>query len=218
MRGRKDNPESSVSRGTISFLLALGFCLIITAVIGCVGALRENTKVLYIHACFFIFLVSLELIVTVGAAVLSAWVGTGGELRANFFTNTTIQEDVVKHNAYWDQLQTENECCGVDGPQDYSILNRDIPSSCCARAHTLREGGARKQLHATCLSERTYYVRGCEESLRKKKAIKGNIFVTFGAVFGLIELTCIVLAIWMARTIKLERRKLQQNLQAHFET
>lgn len=34
----------------------------------------------------------------------------------------------------------------------------------------------------------------------------------------LFQITCIVLALWMARTVRKERRKLQANLQAHFES
>ncbi|XP_026329928.1 23 kDa integral membrane protein-like [Hyposmocoma kahamanoa] len=219
MRERKSGPEqSALSRGVLAFLLTLGLALIVTAVLGCIGALREHVRILYVHACFFIFLVSVELIVGVGGAVISAWVGGGSELRVQFYKNVTSDEEVTKHHAFWDHLQYENQCCGVDGPQDYAILHRDIPPACCSRAHPLRDGGARKHIHATCLADRTYYMRGCEDALRQKKAVKGNIFISTGVIFALIEIFCIILAFWMARTIRSERRKLQQNLQAHFET
>ncbi|XP_059061720.1 23 kDa integral membrane protein-like [Achroia grisella] len=218
LREKKFHPEqSAVSKGVLVFILTLGLCLVVSAVLGCIGALREHVKILYVHASFFIFLVSVEVVVSVGGAILSAWVGGSSELRLQFYKNTTVDDD-FNNKAFWDKLQSENHCCGVDGPQDYSILRRDIPPSCCARAHPLREGGARKHLHATCLSERTYYMKGCEESLRQKKALKGNIFISTGVVFALLEILCIVLAFWMTRTIRAERRKLQQNLQAHFES
>ncbi|CAK1582239.1 unnamed protein product [Parnassius mnemosyne] len=167
-------------------------------------------------ASFFIFLVSVETVATVGSAVLNTWVGGGSELRVHFYKNSTVEDE--GGHAFWDSLQSENQCCGVDGPQDYAIVHREIPSSCCARAHPLREGGARRHLHASCLSEKSYYMTGCEETLRQKKSFKGKIFITTGVVFVLLEIMCIILAIWMARTIRSERRRLQQNLQAHFET
>ncbi|KAJ2952531.1 hypothetical protein O0L34_g6849 [Tuta absoluta] len=215
---KRPEPQSALSRGVLAFLLTLGLALVVTAILGCIGALREHVKTLYVHACFFIFLVSVELIVTVGGAVLSAWVGGSSELRIQFYKNTTVEDDTMRYHDYWDQLQSENQCCGVDGPQDYAILHREIPPACCVRAHPLREGGARKHLHNTCLSERSYYQTGCEEALRQKKAFKGNIFITTGVIFALVEILCIFLALWMARTIRSERRKLQANLQAHFET
>ncbi|XP_075970049.1 23 kDa integral membrane protein-like isoform X2 [Anticarsia gemmatalis] len=220
MREKKSRPEqqSALSRGVLSFLLTLGLCLVVTAVLGCIGALREHVKILYVHASFFIFLVSVELIVGVGGAVLSAWMGGSSELRVQFYRNTTIDDEPTKYQNFWDNLQSENQCCGVDGPQDYAIIHRDIPASCCARAHPLREGNARRHLHATCLNERAYYMRGCEDVLRQKKAFKGNIFIATGIIFALVEILCVVLALWMARTIRSERRKLQANLQAHFET
>ncbi|XP_063822134.1 tetraspanin-18-like [Ostrinia nubilalis] len=179
---------SALSRGVLSFLLTLGLYLVVTAILGCIGALREHVRILYVHACFFIFLVSIEVVVGVGGAVLSAWVGGGSELRHQFFRNLTIEDELSTHQAFWDPLQSENQCCGVDGPQDYAILHREIPPSCCARAHPLRDGGARRQIHAACLTDKTYYDRGCEEALRQKKALKGNIFISTGIIFALLEL------------------------------
>lgn len=219
MRERKAQAEqSALSRGVLSVLLTVGLALVVTAILGCIGALRENIKILYVHACFLIFLVSLEVIVGVGGAVLSAWVGGGSELRMQFYKNTTVVDDGSNLKMFWNNLQSENQCCGVDGPQDYAVLDLDVPTSCCARAHPLREGGARRHLHSTCLSDKSYYMRGCEEVLRQKKSLKGKIFISTGVLFTLLEIICIILAIWMARSVRNERRKLQQNLQAHFES
>ncbi|CAH2990908.1 unnamed protein product [Chilo suppressalis] len=188
MREHKSRPDqSALSRGVLSFLLTLGLCLVVTAVLGCIGALREHVRILYVHACFFIFLVSIEVVVGVGGAVLSAWVGGGSELRGQFFRNVTVEDEISSHKAYWDLLQAENQCCGVDGPQDYLILQREIPPSCCARAYALRDGGARRQIHATCLADKSFYELGCYEALRRKKSFKGNIFITTGVIFALIE-------------------------------
>ncbi|CAH2074608.1 unnamed protein product, partial [Iphiclides podalirius] len=217
VRDFKAGPEPALSRGVLSFLLTLGLGLVVTAVVGCVGALRENVKILYVHACFFIFLVSVEVVVAVGAAVLSAWMGLGSELRVNFYKNSTAVVD-DSSQAYWEHLQSENQCCGVDGPQDYELIHRDIPPSCCPSTHPLRDGGAKRHLHTNCVTERSYYTRGCDEALRLRKAFKGKIFITTGVIFILIEILCIILAVWMARTLKSERRRLQQNLQAHFES
>uniref|UniRef100_A0A2A4JFK4 Tetraspanin n=1 Tax=Heliothis virescens TaxID=7102 RepID=A0A2A4JFK4_HELVI len=220
IRDKKSQQEqqSAVSRGVLSFILTTGVALVVTAVLGCVGALREHVRLLYVHAGFFIFLVAVELVVGVGGAVLSAWVGGSSELRVQFYRNTTVEDETARYHTFWDDLQSNYQCCGVDGPQDYAIIHRDIPASCCARAHPLREGGARRHLHANCITDRTYYMRGCEEALRQKKAFKGNIFISTGIIFTLVEILCIVLALWMARTVRSERRKLQANLQAHFES
>ncbi|CAK1552612.1 unnamed protein product [Leptosia nina] len=219
MRDKKSQPEkqSALSRAVLAFLLTLGFALLVTAILGCIGALRENVKILYVHACFLIFLVSVEVLVGVGGAVLSAWIGGGNGLRGQFYRNTTVDDQGVEQ-AFWDKLQSENLCCGVDGPQDYANLQLEIPVSCCSPAHSLRQGGARRQLHSTCLSERTYYMRGCDEVVRGKKALKGDIFISTGVIFTLLEVTCIIISIFMARGVASERRKLQQTLQAHFES
>ncbi|VVC96205.1 unnamed protein product [Leptidea sinapis] len=171
MRDKKSKPEKQLmlSYGVLSFLLTLTFGLLVAALLGCIGALRENIKILYVHACFLIFIVSVEMIVGIGGAVLSAWMGGSNDFRVQFYKNST------------------NQCCGVDGPQDYAILEREIPVSCCARAHPLRDGRARRHLHSACLAEKTYYTNGCEEVMRQKKAFKGTVFISTGIIFSLLE-------------------------------
>lgn len=48
----------------------------------------------------------------VGAAVLSAWVGTGSELRVHFFNNATVEDNAGRHVAFWDHLQAEVRSSG----------------------------------------------------------------------------------------------------------
>lgn len=51
MRDRKSQPEQSaqaLSRGVLAFLLTLALALVVTAVLGCVGALREHVRILYV--------------------------------------------------------------------------------------------------------------------------------------------------------------------------
>lgn len=49
MRERKTGHEqSALSRGVLSFLLTLGLALVVTAILGCIGALREHVRILYV--------------------------------------------------------------------------------------------------------------------------------------------------------------------------
>ncbi|XP_068629391.1 23 kDa integral membrane protein-like [Battus philenor] len=218
IRDRKARPEqqSMISRGVLSFLLTLGLAMVVSSVLGCVGALKENIKILYVHSCFFLFLAVVEVVVGIGGAMLTAGMKDNSELRSYFYKNTTVQDE--SNHAFWDRMQSENRCCGVDGPRDYEFLHRDIPMSCCPLTHPLREGGARRHLHASCIAEKTYYTRGCDDVLREKKMMKRSIFTTSGTVFILIQCACVMLSGYMIRLIRIERRKLQHNLQAHFES
>merc|ERR1712038_157275 len=48
------------------------------------------------------------------------------ETMADYGTDDTI-------TAAWDDIQTEYECCGVDGPDDWDIAGvDDLPDSCCS--------------------------------------------------------------------------------------
>lgn len=59
MRHKKSELEqkSALSQGVLAFLLTLGIALVVSAVLGCIGALRENVRILYVvslrHFCFF---------------------------------------------------------------------------------------------------------------------------------------------------------------------
>lgn len=59
------------------------------------------------HSCFFIFLISVELVVGIGGAVISACVGGGSEMRAQFYRNSTDEIELAKHHSYWDKIQYE---------------------------------------------------------------------------------------------------------------
>ncbi|CAH2228196.1 jg18736, partial [Pararge aegeria aegeria] len=50
MRERKSKPEkqTALSRGVLAFLTTLALSLVVTAVLGCIGALREHVKILYV--------------------------------------------------------------------------------------------------------------------------------------------------------------------------
>ena len=50
---------------------------------------------------------SVEVIVGVGGAVLSAWVGSGSELRMQFYKNTTVEDDGSNLKMFWNNLQSE---------------------------------------------------------------------------------------------------------------
>lgn len=111
-------------------------------------------------------------------------------IHKTYFLGTTATTTLIKSASIVIEIVFEqNQCCGVDGPQDYAIINRDIPVSCCARAYPLREGKARRHLHSTCLTERTYYTRGCEQVVREKEILKSNIIIASSVVFTLLEVS-----------------------------
>lgn len=50
---------------------------------------------------------SVEVIVGVGSAVISAWVGGSSELRVQFYKNSTVEDESSNHQPFWDNLQSE---------------------------------------------------------------------------------------------------------------
>ena len=58
MREKKAQPEIqwTISRGVLAFLLTTAIALVVTAVLGCIGALREHVRTLYVVSALFNFL------------------------------------------------------------------------------------------------------------------------------------------------------------------
>jgi len=113
---------------SIFIIVVSSFVLLITF-LGCCGALKESRCMLGAYA----FCV----IVLVGCMI-------GGIVLAGSGTTLDVLKDPIKDTmgeygsddtitAAWDDIQTEYECCGVDGPDDWALANvNPLPDSCCS--------------------------------------------------------------------------------------
>ncbi|XKL66744.1 hypothetical protein PGB90_010164 [Kerria lacca] len=123
--------------GTIAFVI--GFT-------GCVGALRENTLLLYSYAVFLAILLLLEITCGILLAVFKDWIKAEA---ADGFQTFIIRyrEDPDQQN-FIDWVQEEwLQCCGIEGPKDWDknnyfncssldIGSREacgVPFSCCKK-------------------------------------------------------------------------------------
>ncbi|XP_061390252.1 transmembrane 4 superfamily [Musca autumnalis] len=82
----------------------------------------------------------------------------------------------------WNRMQSQLQCCGVDGPLDYRRLS--LPWSCCSRPETAYESACD-----------THYKRGCLAVVSEQ--IKYTLLITaFGAaiiaIFQSLGLFCVV--------------------------
>ncbi|XP_064480987.1 CD151 antigen-like [Ornithodoros turicata] len=111
--------------------------------IGCLGALRMNSRLL--NAYWGLLLALLLGDALAGFAWLFRYRNLVAGLRAAILA--TFQEDYGSRAGYrfmWDRLQSENRCCGVQGPSDFngtswlreqrlanSWFRQMVPESCC---------------------------------------------------------------------------------------
>ncbi|XP_045445673.1 23 kDa integral membrane protein-like [Melitaea cinxia] len=177
--------------------------LISVAAFGSVGAVKSDVRILYLYIGFLMIMVILELLIAIYVSLqryglefkVSEW------LREDFFRNDT-DDDV--HGELWDNLQITYECCGLNGPDDYLAIQKQISLSCCPRAFRARTAYARQQLYRTCVESSTYYNDGCEDEILYALRADANWLVTVAVASFWFEAAGMLLAMWVANNTRNE--------------
>ncbi|XP_041977063.1 23 kDa integral membrane protein-like [Aricia agestis] len=184
-------------------LIVIGVFIIIVAGFGCFGAWKESPKLLYIFAGCLIIIILLELSVGIAAAALRPQIeGTlKTQLRASFIKNKSTKEEDSTYREFWDRIQSNLECCGVTGPDNYVASEPRLnPSfSCCPSDGTDRADEIKR---SDCISLSKYYQEGCEDKVLSTVHSAGLTVIVCGILFCFLEVAGIVLALWLAHSIK----------------
>ncbi|XP_050345186.1 23 kDa integral membrane protein-like [Nymphalis io] len=184
-------------------LIVVGVLIIIVAAFGCFGAWKESPKLLYLFAGFLILIILLELSVGIAAASLRPQIeGTlKTQLRASFIKNKSTREEDSTYREFWDRVQRNLECCGVTGPDNYVASEPRLnPSfSCCPPDDTDRADEIKR---SDCISLSKYYQAGCEDKVLSTVHSAGMTVIVCGILFCFLEVIGIVLALWLAHSIK----------------
>ncbi|CAH3887701.1 23 kDa integral membrane protein-like [Pieris brassicae] len=188
---------------TDAVLIAVGVLIIIVAAFGCFGAWKESPKLLYIFVGLLILIILLELSVGIAAAALRPQIeGTmKTQLRASFIKNKSTREEDSVYREFWDKIQNNLECCGVTGPDNYVASEPRLnPSySCCPQDDSDRAVEIKR---SDCISLSKYYQEGCEDKVLSTVHSAGLSVIVCGILFCFLEMAGIVLALWLAHSIK----------------
>ncbi|XP_047121673.1 CD63 antigen-like [Schistocerca piceifrons] len=162
-------------------LIVIGVIIFLVASLGCCGAIRESAPLLIAYAALLGAVFIAELAAGAAAAAskdrLEDVLKTSMEDSQKHYQNSTIEKTA------WDRLQTELTCCGVENSQEWKPLP---PKSCCADPDL-------------CLK---VYTDGCLEKLKDEVKSSALLLAGVGIGIAFIELAGIVLALFMATSIK----------------
>ncbi|XP_023940430.2 23 kDa integral membrane protein-like [Bicyclus anynana] len=177
-------------------------CLLLVAIaaFGSVGAVKGNVKILYMYIGFLMIMVVLEMMIAIYVSVqryglefrLTEW------LRDDFFRNTT-DVDEETHAKVWDTLQATYECCGLNGPEDYVAVQKEISLSCCPRAYRARSTYAQEQLYKFCIQGSGYYSIGCEDQILLLLRSDATWLIGVAITCFWFEAAGMLLATWVAK-------------------
>ncbi|XP_058064011.1 CD81 protein [Anopheles bellator] len=201
--------------------LAVGGLMLVVALLGCCGALKESQWVLTSFFCCL-------LMVLVAEMAAGAWA----------FQNSTKLDNVVRsavkdavqtqygmiptRTATLDAIQQHYQCCGAEGPNDwqssaYNNVERptpsieigklpvsyNLPETCCSSHISPEECKvARRMEYATSIKRANIFADGCMEKLvgEIRKNIKTISYV--GAAIVGIELLTLILSLLLCCTIR----------------
>ncbi|KAL6429222.1 hypothetical protein ACFW04_008144 [Cataglyphis niger] len=175
-------------------LIVAGAIVFIIAFLGCYGAIKEHYHMLIAFAAALLIIFVIELAVGIAAAVFK-----------NDFSMTmkdTLKESMKNYSEAdrmaWDNIQKELECCGVDGPNDWSPANgftSGFPSSCC-----------KQDMNMICQinNEALVYQEGCFNKLEMRVHKGATVLIGVGIGIAFVEIAGIILACCLAATIKRE--------------
>lgn len=111
-------------------LIIVGVIVFIVAFFGCCGAVKENHCMIVTFSVFLLIIFVAELAVGIAGYVKHQDLETS---IVNHLNKTISQyptnPDVAKT---FDILQTDLQCCGINGPEDWAANNLTIPNTCCA--------------------------------------------------------------------------------------
>ncbi|XP_011267955.1 CD63 antigen [Camponotus floridanus] len=174
-------------------LIVAGAIVFVIAFLGCYGAIKEHYHLLIAFAAALLIIFVIEFAVGIAAAVFK-----------NDFSmamKDTLKESMKNYTEAdkmaWDNVQKKLQCCGVDGPNDWSPANgfmSNFPSSCCIQDDQL----------INCRLDNVAYREGCFSKLEMRVHKGATVLIGVGIGIAFVEIAGIILACCLAVAIKRE--------------
>ncbi|KAG6442152.1 hypothetical protein O3G_MSEX002187 [Manduca sexta] len=181
-------------------LIIVGIIVFIVAFFGCCGAVKENHCMIVTTYCaqFSVFLL---IIFIAEMAVGIAGYMKHSDLEASIVRhlNETIDQyptnkEVAKT---FDIVQTDLECCGIKGPEDWAAHNLTIPSTCCTGIEI------NNSMAAQCTSSSPgFHSEGCLDKLVTHFKDIAMVLGGVGLGIALVQLLGVIFACCLARSIR----------------
>jgi CD63 antigen len=188
------NSVDGITSGPV-FIIVVGAIILVVTFFGCCGAFKENSCMLGTFAVLVGIIFALE--------VISAIVAFAFKSKSNEYIGKALQRTATEYmdkNAtdFWDDVQRDFECCGIDNATTWENLSPNLPDSCCVEETEMcGKGGYADRTDAT-----KFHQKGCLTKL--ENWINSSMLVVAGVALGLafVELLGIVLACCMCHAIR----------------
>lgn len=178
-------------------MIVVGTVVFIVSFFGCCGAVKENHCMIITFSVLLLLIFALELGAGIAGYMMRAEVRSMVESRLNTTMEDYSTKDDIRKS--WDIMQHDLECCGMNGPSDWSMTgvfaDNTVPLSCC------REVAEGSKCDVNSVS---VYASGCMGKLRD--AIEHNVLILGGVGIGIaiVQLMGVIFACCLARSIRRE--------------
>ncbi|XP_044271170.1 23 kDa integral membrane protein-like [Tribolium madens] len=179
-------------------LIVVAAIVFLVAFLGCFGAIRESYKLLIAFAVCLLVIFFVEMAVGVVAAIYKNDFGDAlkNALKKSLENYSKNEMDKIS----WDNAHLKLKCCGVEGPDDWQ--GQPLPYSCC---HVDDELSSTLNSYCINVARGKYlYETGCYDQLKIKIHENTNILIGVGIGIAFIQIVGVILACWLAHTIKNE--------------
>lgn len=180
-----------------SMLVSIGILILLVAMFGCIGAVKESTAWINMYGILLFFIFVLQIVAALFAYSLQGQIRdmllkTMNESLYEYETDEYISDTV-------DLLQESLQCCGVHSPTDWDgLLTKGsaeteqsvlVPKSCC---DTFNEKGDCERV----------YQEGCYPRLRFLVS-QGTMLISTGATaVALVQILGVICAFMLAKSIR----------------
>lgn len=183
-----------------TFLIVIGSLIIVIAIFGCWGALREN----YFLTLIFSILLGIIFILELSAGISGYVLRNDAEesIRIQLKTNLESYKENANTNVeiMWDYIQQEFTCCGIDSYKDWSNkFNDSLPFSCC----TVPTGAVGT---VNCTANKDADIMrgvGCLQKFSDTIAQHAVSLGAAGVVIAIIQFFGVIFSCYIAREIKI---------------
>jgi len=203
--------ESGEYMAIVFLLIASGALVLCTGIIGCIGALQKNNKLLNLYFVFLVVIFLAEFVAGILAFVYRGNIEEKlrGDLRQrlNLNYNTTGHEALT---AAVDKMQQDFQCCGVEDYSDWSgsafvkqnnVNKLKTPQSCCKTpSPTCSQSAHPSNIYRVLGSQKM----GCLVKLKVYFTDHLFILSITGIVVALLEILVMILSCCLRKEIKLE--------------
>ncbi|XP_023941805.1 CD63 antigen [Bicyclus anynana] len=176
-------------------LIIVGLIVFVVAFFGCCGAVKENHCMIVTFSVFLLLIFIAELAVGIAGYVKHTDLETSLMRSLNDSLKHYNDDPAVRQN--FDIIQTDLQCCGINGYKDWESNGIPIPNTCCAGQEVVDN-----KLSNCTVSSPTLHQKGCLDEilvhLKPLTLLLGGV----GVGIAFVQLLGVIFACCLARSIR----------------